>query len=58
VPYTKAVDCWALGVILYVLISGRLPFDATHQLKAADCKVVFPEKEWRGVSGKCKRETL
>ena len=30
-PSTTKVDMWALGVILYQLISNKLPFEATNK---------------------------
>lgn len=55
--YTAAVDMWALGVCIYALMSGYLPFDEV-ELPEPGCEieyvVQFPADQWEGVSEEAK----
>lgn len=64
-PYTAACDMWALGVMLYIALSGLAPFytrsrnrsmhvppDMRQQIMRADYN--YPERAFRGVSAAAK----
>nr|XP_038043411.1 serine/threonine-protein kinase Chk2 isoform X2 [Anas platyrhynchos]XP_038043412.1 serine/threonine-protein kinase Chk2 isoform X2 [Anas platyrhynchos] len=54
--YSRAVDCWSLGVILFVCLCGYPPFNEQNtQLSLKDQitrgEYTFISKEWKHVSG-------
>lgn len=57
--YGRAVDCWSLGVILFICLGGYPPFSDEIKLMSLNDQIKrgyysFPEKYWKDVSDDAK----
>lgn len=57
-PYGMECDCWSIGIIAYILLSGNHPFNCSDQTKLfneiKNCEYNFDDQEWANISDDAK----
>ena len=57
-PYTCKVDIWSAGVLLYVMLSGVLPWDESSEIRLVRsiqrAEIKFEEDPWPNISQEAK----
>lgn len=57
-PYDRSVDCWSLGIIIYLMLSRHLPFDSNDEKeigrKTIYKQIDFKHNVWDNVSADAK----
>ena len=48
--YSPACDCWALGVLSYILLSGTMPFSPVNLRSAVEGTYHLTSQQWQRVS--------
>lgn len=50
--YNRALDCWSVGVIIYVSLSGTFPFNEEEDIsdQIQDAQFMYPTTPWQEIS--------
>lgn len=48
--YSEKCDVWAMGISMCILLTGVPPFQGESDLRTANIKLKFAEKEWTSIS--------
>lgn len=58
IPYTKAVDSWAVGVVSFAVLAGMMPFEDDDRIelyrKILHGRMAWDEDAWQGISGRAR----